>query len=210
MDLYCYVIATDAGSAPNFDPPLTTLAICKPKIRTSARRGDALLAFTGSNESRVPHAVRWAGVVKEKLSFADYWADRRFAKKKPGRCTKPDNLYQPHPSGQGFVQISNDVHGPEATTKDTGGQFVLIFDPMWRFSGGSPVMPVEFGFRMIRNARRGHRKHALDAAGWRRLRNWLNDEARKHGEPEKAESKRGCDPVRGVSPPKRTRARPVC
>jgi hypothetical protein len=199
MDLYCYVIATDGGSAPNYDPPFPTLAICKPRIRASAHLGDAVLAFTGSGESPEPHAIRWAGVIKEILSFADYWADRRFAKKKPGKCDHPDNIYQPHPGGQGFVQIPNDVHGPEATRKDTGGQFVLIFDPMWRFSGGSQVMPAEFGLRMMRNARRGHRKRTLNAADWRRLRDWLNDQKRKLSIPATVESKRRCAPVRSNS-----------
>jgi Nucleotide modification associated domain 2 len=196
MDLYCYVIATDAGSAPNYDLPFTTLAICKPRIRASAQLGDAVLTFTGSDESREPHAVRWAGVIKEKLSFADYWNDQRFAKKKPGKCEHPDNLYQPHPGGEGFVQIPNKVHGPEATRKDTGGQFVLVFDPVWRFVGGSPVLPADFGFRMLTNARRGHHKHTLDSAAWRRLRGWLNDQKRKLGIPAHVESKGRCDPAR--------------
>jgi Nucleotide modification associated domain 2 len=199
MDLYCYVIATDAGSAPNYDPPFTTLAVCKPKLRTSAQLGDAVLAFTGADESREPHAVRWAGVIKEKLSFSDYWNDRRFAKKKPGRCERPDNIYQPQPGGQGFWQAPNRVHELDAMKKDVGGQFVLIFDPVWRFAGGSPVMPADFGFRMFRNARRGHRVHATDSAAWRRLRDWLDDQKRKSGVVAHVKSNRRCEPERSDS-----------
>jgi Nucleotide modification associated domain 2 len=212
MDLYCYVIATDAGSAPNYDLPFTTLAICKPKIRSSARIGDVVLAFAGSNESREPHAVRWTGVIKEKFSFPDYWADRRFAKKKPGKCAKPDNIYQPHPSGEGFLQIPNDIHGPESTVKDVGGQFVLIFDPVWRFAGGSPVMPADFGYRMLKNARRGHRIHPLDLAHWLQLRDWLNEQKPKFGDAAHVDSKRRCEPARSSSTPtsKRKPRRPVC
>jgi Nucleotide modification associated domain 2 len=211
MDLYCYVIATDAGSAPNYDPPFTTLAICKPKIRSSANVGDAVLAFTGANESRERHAVRWAGVIKEKLSFPDYWADGRFAKKKPGKCKKPDNMYQPHPGGQGFLQIPNDVHGPESLGKDVGGHFALIFDPVWRFAGGTPVMPADFGFRMLENARRGHRVHTLNSADWRKLRDWLNEQRRKLGVVVRVESKRRCDPPRSNSlPTSKAKPRPVC
>jgi hypothetical protein len=211
MDLYCYVIATDAGSAPNYDQPFTTLAICKPKIRTSAQLGDVVLAFTGSNESREPHAVRWAGVIKEKLTFAAYWNDRRFAMKKPGKSERPDNIYQPHPGGQGFAQIPNTVHGPEATQKDTGGQFVLVFDPVWCFAGGSPVIPANFGFRMLTNARRGHRVHKLDSAAWRRLRDWLDDQKRKLDVAAHPESKRRCEPARSsLLPTSKSRPRRVC
>jgi hypothetical protein len=196
MDLYCYVIATDAGSAPNYDPPFTTLAICKPKIRTSAQLGDAVLAFTGADESREPHAVRWAGVVREKLSFADYWNDLRFVGKKPVKCERPDNIYQPQPGGPGFLQIPNRVHQLDAMTKDVGGQFVLIFDPVWRFSGGSPVMPADFGFRMFPNARRGHRVHTLDSVAWRRLHDWLDNQTPKLGTVAHVESNRRCEPTR--------------
>jgi Nucleotide modification associated domain 2 len=205
MDLYCYVIATDAGSAPNYDPPFTTLAICKPKIRTSAQPGDAVLAFTGAEESREPHSVRWAGVIKEKISLADYWNDRRFAKKKPGKCERPDNIYQPQPGGIGFLQVPNRVHEPDAMTKDVGGHFVLIFDPVWRFAGGSPVMPADFGFRMFPNARRGHRVHTLDSVPWRRLRDWLDDQKLKFGVAVHVESNKRCEPARSES---RLRLRP--
>jgi hypothetical protein len=206
MDLYCYVIATDAGSAPNYDPPFTTLAICKPMIRTSAQLGDAVLAFTGADESREPHAVRWAGVVKEKLSFADYWNDRRFSKKKPGQCQRPDNIYQAQPGGHGFLQVPNRVHDLDAMTKDIGGQFVLIFDPVWRFAGGSPVMPADFGFRMFPNARRGHRIHTLDSVAWRRLRDWLDDQNRKCVAVAHVQSNKRCEPER--SKPRSLQLRP--
>lgn len=206
MDLYCYVIATDAGSAPNYDPPFTTLAICKPKIRTSAQLGDSVLAFTGADESREPHAVRWAGVVKEKVGFADYWNDRRFAEKMPGKCERPDNIYRPQPGGYGFLQVPNRIHQLEAMTKDVGGQFVLIFDPAWRFAGGSPVMPADFGFRMFANARRGHRVHALDTVAWRRLRDWLDHQTQKLGTVAHVESNRRCEPARSKS--KSLRLRP--
>jgi hypothetical protein len=157
------------------------------------------------------HAVRWAGVIKERLRFADYWGDRRFAKKKPGKSERPDNIYRPHPGGQGFVQTSNNVHGPEATRKDTGGQFVLVFDPVWRFVGGSPVIPADFGFQMLTNARRGHRVHTLDSAAWRRLRDWLDHQKQKLGVAAYPKSKRPCGPARSSSlPTSKSKPRRVC
>jgi hypothetical protein len=55
----------------------------------------------GSN----PHAVRWAGVVVEKLTFEDYWSDRRFKVKRPDFSSTPDNIYRPAASG--FEQVKN-------------------------------------------------------------------------------------------------------
>ena len=55
---FTYVIVFDAGSAPNYDPPMTTLAICKPRIRLTADVGDLVLAFTGSRLGPEAHGVR--------------------------------------------------------------------------------------------------------------------------------------------------------
>jgi hypothetical protein len=57
MNVFTYVIANDRGSEPNYDPPATTLAICKPKIRLAAQIGDLVIAFTGSKLSPEPHSV---------------------------------------------------------------------------------------------------------------------------------------------------------
>ena len=48
MRVHTYVIATDAGSAPNYDPPAVTLAVCKPGIRKKAKVGDLVRGFAGA------------------------------------------------------------------------------------------------------------------------------------------------------------------
>jgi Nucleotide modification associated domain 2 len=131
--VHTYVIATDAGSAPNYDRPFVTLAVCKPRIRRKAEIGELMLGFAGKQVNPTePHSVVWAGIVTEKMSFAEYWNYRRFAGKKPARSEHPDNFYRPVDGG--LFWVPNDVHGPEATNHDTGGKFVLGFTPWWRFS----------------------------------------------------------------------------
>jgi hypothetical protein len=173
MNLFCYVITSDAGGAPNYDPPFLTLAICKPKIRSTAERHDVVVAFTGSRESHEPHAVRWAGVVSEKLTFRQYWEDRRFAVKKPDATDKSDNIYSPRADGEGYVQVPNEFHDEHSMATDVGGKYVLVFDPIWRFAGANPVLPASFGFRIL-GTRLGHRRHILTPEKWRELRGWLN------------------------------------
>lgn len=172
MRVHTYVIATDAGSAPNYDRPLVTLAVCKPRIRKKAEIGELVLAFAGKQvNSSEPHSVVWAGVIAEKLSFADYWHDRRFAGKKPDKSEHPDNFYRPV-NGE-LIWVQNNVHGPEASGHDTSGKFVLGFFPAWRFGAYGPLMPKEFGLRM-ENGRRGERLSELSDAEWRRLKAWLD------------------------------------
>lgn len=173
MRVHTYVITTDAGSAPNYDPPCVTLAVCKPRIRRKAQVGDLVLAFAGSTVNpHEPHAVVWAGIVSEILPIADYWNDRRFTVKKPGRTKVPDNFYKPLPGG-GFVWQPNPIHGPEALGHDTGGQSVLIFKPAWRFGAMGPILPEHFGLRMT-GGRRGERLVDLTERDWQRLSAWLN------------------------------------
>ena len=110
MRVHTYVIVVDSGAAPNYDKPFTTLAVCKPRIRRKAGIGELVLAFAGQKVNPYePHTVVWAGVVTEKLSFAEYWNDTRFAGKKPDRALTPDNFYRPT-KGDGLLWVENPVH----------------------------------------------------------------------------------------------------
>lgn len=175
MRVHTYVIAVDAGSAPNYDRPCVTLAVCKPRIRKKAQIGELVLAFAGKQVNPIePHSVVWAGIVSEKMSFADYWNDRRFAGKKPDKSKHPDNFYRP--ANGGLEWVTNEVHGPEATEHDTNGKFVLAFSQAWQFRTHGPVMPTDFDLRMV-NGRRGERVTELPGEVWRRLRTWLDRNA---------------------------------
>ena len=192
MRVHTYVIAVDSGAAPNYDKPFTTLAVCKPRIRKKAQPGELVLAFAGAKlNAHEPHTVVWAGIVKEKLSFADYWNDQRFAGKKPacwntdnsckqqndchrtGQCAHPDNFYRPVDGG--LLWVVNPVHGPEDAQHDTNGQYVLALDPSWHFGANGPPLPASFDLRMT-HGRRGERIADLTDAEWRRLKAWLDDQ----------------------------------
>jgi len=149
---------------------MATLAICKPKIRLAAHVGDLVVAFTGSKLSAEPHAVCWAGIVSEKLTFAEYWDDERFATKKPGRSETPDNIYRSR--GGRIEQEPNSSHTLRHADRDIGGGYVLAFDPCWYFGAVGPVLPASFGLRMIRG-RRGHGRVDLTEVGWKTLRDGL-------------------------------------
>ena len=202
MRIHTYVIATDAGSAPNYDPPFTTLAVCKPRIRRKANVGELVLAFAGKSVNPYePHSVVWAGVVAEKFTFADYWNDKRFQAKKPDRCTRPDNFYRPTPDG-GLMWVENPVHGPEATRHDTDGLYVLAFNPSWRFGANGPPLPTELGLRMT-HGRRGERLADVSDTEWRRLETWLNQQV--HATKPQSASSAGCRPApQSVALPKAT------
>ena len=199
MRIHTYVIAVDSGAAPNYDAPCTTLAVCKPRIRRAAEPGELVLAFAGHKlNPHEPHTVVWAGVVSEKLSFADYWNDKRFAGKKPDRNATPDNFYRPTPEG-GLRWVDNPVHFPEQAEHDINGQFVLAFKPAWRFGANGPPLPDSFGLRMV-GGRRGERIHDLTDTEWRRLKTWLDMSARASSDDDVPAP---CVPARRCTAPKR-------
>jgi len=159
---YTYVIVSDGGGAPCYEKGLLTLALCKPAIRRTARLGDLVLAYNSKklgDSNRVP----WAGVVKEKLSFADYWNDKRFK----GRG---DNIYRPvegappEPVAGAFEHPGGALHPEESHWKrDLGGLWVLAFEPWWYFGAAGPL--AREGLRMGRGYI-GHRVFEGGEAGW--------------------------------------------
>ncbi|MCY1277006.1 Nucleotide modification associated domain 2 [compost metagenome] len=174
MRVHTYVITTDAGSAPNYDPPAVTLAVCKPGIRKKAKVGELVLAFAGATLNPISgHSVVWAGIVSEVLPLTEYWNDPRFASKKPDRTDVPDNFYKPTGNGD-FAWQPNPVHEPEKQDRDTGGLNVLVFDHAWRFGAFGPLLPEDFGLRMNDKSRRGERVADLPDSVWQRLETWLN------------------------------------
>lgn len=174
MKVYAYVIANDSGTAPNFEPPFVTLAICKPRIRRTANIGDFVVAFTGRTVGTEPHAVCWAGRVIEKLTFSEYWEDARFKGKKPHSSSTPDNIYRP--IGDVLELQANPAHAEDQAAHDLSGEYVLVFKPAWHFGRNGPILPEHFHLRMV-GSRRGHRVKEFSLDGFSRLVEWMEAKA---------------------------------
>jgi len=142
-----------------------------------------------------PHAVVWAGIISEKLTFAQYWNDRRFQVKKADVSHTPDNIYQPRQIGTGYIQVPNPVHGRKDSERDLRGKFVLVFRKTWHFSATGPELPSQFGFRVSLSARRGHRVQELNDDSWEELRSWLDQQQQNSG-PASGERVKFCRPQR--------------
>ena len=150
--LHSYIVAYDSGFAPNPFNGFCTLATCKPDIRKRAALGDWIVG-TGSNRKGVRrggflvHAMR----VREALTFAEYWNDPRFERKKPNlygsyRMACGDNAYCPLEGG-GWKQL-NSYHSKEDgspfqrhISRDTSVDRVLISDDFVYFGAEGPVIP---------------------------------------------------------------------
>jgi hypothetical protein len=136
MAFYSYKITRDYGFAPNPFFGFCTLACCKPHIRAKAEVGDWIIG-TGSIENHLLYNLIFIMKVSEKISFEDYWNDKRFERKKPimnGSLKQihGDNIY--YKENDQWCQMDShhsfyDGGLNEANLKqDLNGKFVLISD----------------------------------------------------------------------------------
>ncbi len=150
--LFSYVLATDAGFAPNVGGGYCTLACCKPEIRRTARVGDWVMGtmphrFGGE---RLSYLMR----VGETLSFDEYFADARFQRKKPAFHPDGDNIYSV--TDGSFVQMENRHHGIDEMAHDTRVNRVLVGSLFWYFGEDAPGLPSQLWSAIRRG--RGHRR----------------------------------------------------
>jgi hypothetical protein len=151
--LYSYVVARDFGFAPNPFHGFCTLATCKPDIRQTAQVGDWVIGTGSKTKGREGHLV-FAMRVSEAMTFDQYWADPRFASKRPSlhgslKQAFGDNIYH-HKVGGGWSQ-ENSHHSmhdgsanPENVEHDTRTDHVLVSDHFAYWGGEGPEISAEF------------------------------------------------------------------
>jgi hypothetical protein len=167
--LFTYKVANDGGSAPNPFYRVCTLAICKPRIRAVAKRGDIVVGFgckahDWDEEFRVVYAMQ----VEEVLPWSKYIErcrqkmrgkipDATSAKRYSGDC-----VYVSTVAALASPLESRSRHGARSFQKDVeSGQNVLLARKYWYFGGGdrySLILPVELR-RLVPRAQ-GHRSVA--------------------------------------------------
>ncbi len=175
MRFFFYIVRQDSGFAPNPFHGYCTLAVCKPKIRTTAQPGDWVVGFS----SRCEHVV-YAMEVRNKLDFEQYWHDSRFHCKRPSQDTpiqrRGDNIYEPLGNGM-FRQLPSQHskpwfgnEDPEAKTHDLSGRFVLVATNFIYFGASGPKIPPDLEFLRVA---RGHRCR-FTLGELQKLETWVN------------------------------------
>lgn len=151
--LHSYIVAYDSGFAPNPFNGFCTLATCKPEIRKYASIGDWIIG-TGSNRKGVRRGgyLVYAMRVQEAMTFAAYWNDPRFARKKPNlhgsyRMACGDNIYYHDPARGGWKQL-NSYHSQKDGSpsqkhinRDTSVDRVLVSSDFVYFGAEGPKIP---------------------------------------------------------------------
>jgi hypothetical protein len=145
---YSYIVKHDTGFAPNPFHDLCALACCKPKIRKKSITGDWVVGLTTESQG---HRLVYAMCVSKKLSFAKYWHDARFQKKRPDlESSDPerhcdDNIYEP--SDRGEYRQHSGLHRPGDLEPDLSGRFALVANEYVRSAIGPGICCVHLGPR---------------------------------------------------------------
>lgn len=71
--IYVYKCIVDDGGAPCVDEGLLTLAICKPYIRSTARKNDLIFAFGSNNNENPPNRLIYIATVNQRLADGQYY-----------------------------------------------------------------------------------------------------------------------------------------
>lgn len=83
-EIYVYKMVTDNGGAPCVRRSVLTLAICKPKIRATAKEGDLIFGFGGKvYDERLLYVAK----VTKKLCNGAYYRTKEYSR-------RPDCIYQ--------------------------------------------------------------------------------------------------------------------
>ncbi len=143
--LHTYVVAIDSGLAPNPFHGICTLAVCKPKIRCTARVGDWILGTGSKTRGHQGRAV-YAMQVAESLDFEAYWSDSRFRAKRPDPAGSParqagDNLHWRDPATGDWHTLPGAGHDAGNRPRDLSGQQVLIAWDFVYWGGEGPAVP---------------------------------------------------------------------
>ncbi len=157
MRTVTYRLNHDLGFAPNPFFGWCTLACCMPRIRKKAQIGDIVVGMAGSDKAaglgRIhPQIIYWMKVA-ETLGFDAYWADPRFAAKRPqanGPKMKAagDRTYR-HEAGNPQWRFDESMHYVPSAPQTKGGHVVtdtsvdrLLAGREFTYWGGSgPKLP---------------------------------------------------------------------
>ena len=150
---FFYKVNHDYGLAPNPFHGYCTLAVCKSQIRNSRNLniGDWIIGISGRKIGA--GKLIFAMKLEEKITFNNYWNDKRFTNKKPvvnGSLVQMygDNFY--HEENGKWIQENsahslsngetNDKYLPniDHLIRDTGGEFVLISQHFYYFGNNAP------------------------------------------------------------------------
>jgi len=160
--LFSYCIPYDDGAAPNPYGGICTLVICKPRIRSVAKKGDWIVG-TGSIKSGFANKVIYAMKVTDTMSMKEYdtycrshypskipdWYNKTDYSRRVGDCIYDFSTEPP--------KLREGVHKEGNRATDLGGKKALLSDHFYYFGNNPVKLPPKLV--PIVNQRQGHKSN---------------------------------------------------
>lgn len=191
-EIFVYKMVVDNGGAPCVTGNVLSLAICKPKIRKSAREGSLIFGFGGK---KYKERLIYIACVTNKLERDDYY--QQYAR-------RPDCIYK-SVHGRAELRKSAKFHkGSDQLERDVGkffeNAFVLI-SKNFRYFGNKSAADYKIKCPNLKNLieglKQGHRKHHCPALRDELLKLkeeiWKNNKRMKIGNPSDVGSRLACN-----------------
>lgn len=111
-NFYFYKLVTDNGGAPCVWRQLLSLAICKPKIRSTAQKGDLIFGFAANNLGKENRLI-YVAKVTDRLVGGQYYTTHKYHK-------RPDCIYRLR-KGRFIRHLKAKYHdNPRSIVRDLG------------------------------------------------------------------------------------------
>jgi hypothetical protein len=133
-NIYVYKCVVDDGTAPCIDRSLLSMTVCKPKVRTSAKVGDIVIAF-GTNAQPAPNRLVYAAEITEVITGGRYFDEAKYQ-------TRKDCIYKRTPQGALKLVAGVSAHNTGTHAKDLGPpptypNAIALISTDFRYFGGA-------------------------------------------------------------------------
>lgn len=164
--IFVYKIVVDNGGAPCIADGLLSLAICKPKIRTSAKKGDVIFGF-GVNPPPMSNRLIYLAIITEAPLLKGSYYDN------PDYRTRSDCIYERAASGQMVRSEKARFHtDSDHRPRDIGSwpgyqKATVLLSREFRYFGKKGTADYVEGFpliaRLVKGMKQGHRVNHSEA-----------------------------------------------
>ena len=192
--IYFYKMTTDNGGAPCVSENLLSLAICKPKVRSTCSKDDYIIGFGGKDyKGRLIYIAR----ITDKLENGKYYKDKAYSK-------RPDCIYQyDHNSKPSIKQNAKYHYKGEHMKTDLSNANVLLSMDNFTYFGieGTEEYKKQYPHinKAVASLTQGHRvNHEKELM--RELKQLIQNlllPTKKHGKPTDADNSKSCSDDEG-------------
>ena len=128
MTIYSYKLTTDNGSAPCIQDNKLSLAICKPKIRKTAKINDYLIGISANSMNLGGNKIIYIAKITDKILLQDYY--KLYSNRND--CIYNDKL----------CRIKNaNYHSCKDILRDLSGKYVLLSSDFIFFGSRNITVP---------------------------------------------------------------------